>query len=464
MDTAQLLQLVKDGKEMSFRQRLSLVAKLSVPAMLAQLTSIVMQYIDASMVGSLGADASAAIGLVSSTIWLFGGLCSAVAAGFAVQVAHLVGAKRNDDARSVLRQSLVACMAVSLVLCAVGCLIAPSLPRWLGGSVAVEADANRYFLIFAFCLPFLQMSFLGGAMLRCSGNVKVPAMLNVLMCVLDVVFNFLFIFPTRRVGVLLLPGFGLGVTGAALGTALAEVVAALLMMNYVYYRSTEIGLAGTRGSYRPERAVVRKAVKIGAPLALQHTLMCGAQIAITRIVAPLGSVSMAAHSFGITAESLCYMPGVGFSEAATTLVGQCIGAGRLKLTRSFAYITVVTGIVIMGLMGVLMYLGAPLVMAMMSPVGEIVDLGTRCLRIEAWAEPLFAAAIVCNGVFIGAGDTTVPSVMNLSSMWLVRITLALAMVSTMGLVGVWVAMFIELCFRGLIFLVRLCFFNWMKKV
>lgn len=462
MNTAQLLELVKNGAPMNLRQRLSLVAKLSVPAMMAQVTSILMQYIDASMVGSLGADASASIGLVASTVWLFGGMCSAVAAGFAVQVAHLVGAKRNDDARSVLRQSLVACLAVSFLLCVISCAIAYPLPRWLGGGEAVERDASRYFLIFAFCLPFLQLSFLGGAMLRCSGNVKVPSMLNVLMCVLDVVFNFIFIFPSRRVGGVMLPGFGLGVTGAALGTALAEAVTALITIYYVYFQSTEIGLKGTHGSYRPTGVIVRKAVKIGAPLALQHSLMCGAQIAITRIVAPLGSVSMAAHSFGITAESLCYMPGIGFSEAATTLVGQCIGARRMKLTRSFANITVATGVVVMGLMGVLIYIGAPLVMAMMSPVQKIVDLGARCLRIEAWAEPLYAAAIVCNGVFIGAGDTTVPSIMNLSSMWLVRISLALIMVSTMGLIGVWTAMCIELCFRGIIFLVRLRYFNWMK--
>lgn len=447
---------------MSIAQQLALVAGLSFPAMLAQLSSIIMQYIDASMVGSLGADASASIGLVSTTIWLFGGLCSAAAAGFAVQVAHLVGAKRNDDARSVLRQALTSCMIFGLVLCAIGCAIAGPLPVWLGGHDAITDEASTYFLIFALCLPMLEVSILAGAMLRCSGNIKVPAMLNVMMCVLDVIFNFLFIFPTREYAGVTIPGLGWGVAGAALGTAVAETLTAAAMMYYLYFRSSEIALKGTSGSYRPEKPILRKALKIGAPLAVQHSLMCSAQIAITRIVAPLGSVSIAANSFAITAESLCYMPGYGISEAATTLVGQSIGAKRKRLTHSFANITVVTGMVIMAAMGLLMYMGAPLVMSMMSPVGEIVSLGTRVLRIEAWAEPLFAAAIVCNGVFIGAGDTTVPSIMNLVSMWAVRLTLAVLLVSSMGLVGVWLAMCIELCFRGTIFLIRLFFFNWAK--
>ena len=466
MTTEQLLQMVKDGKPMSLRRQLSLTAKLSLPAMLAQLSNIVMQYIDASMVGSLGADASASIGLVSTTIWLFGGLCSAIAAGFAVQVAHLVGAKRNGDARSVLRQSLVTCLIVGVVLCLVGVVISDGLPRWLGGHEGINADASRYFLIFALCLPPLIMQILGGAMLRCSGNIKVPAMLNIATCVLDVIFNFLFIFPSRQLTLgglaVSVPGFGLGVTGAALGTAVAEVAVAVVMLYWVCFRSSEIGLRGTRGSFRPTLPVLRRALAIGSPLAVQHVLMCGAQISITRIVAPVGSISIAANAFGITAESLCYMPGYGFSEAATTLVGQSIGAGRKQLTRSFARITVLSGMAIMTVMGVLMYIGAPLMMSLMTPVQEVVELGTRVLRIETWAEPLFGAAIVCNGVFVGAGDTTVPAVMNLVSMWAVRLTLAALLVGSMGLAGVWLAMCIELCFRGAIFLLRLRYGNWIK--
>ena len=189
-----------------------------------------------------------------------------------------------------------------------------------------------------------------------------------------------------------------------------------------------------------------------------------AQVVITAIVAPLGSIAIAANSFAITAESLCYMPGVGVEEAATTLVGQSVGARRANLTRRFARITVGMGMIVMGLMGVLLYVGAPLVMGMMTPVREVVDLGVRVLRIEAFAEPLFAASMVAYGVFVGAGDTMTPCWMNAFSMWVVRITLAALLVGSMGLVGVWTAMCIELCFRGIIFLARLFSGRWMKNL
>jgi Na+-driven multidrug efflux pump len=197
-------------------------------------------------------------------------------------------------------------------------------------------------------------------------------------------------------------------------------------------------------------------------MGFQHLLMGGAQIVSTTIVAPLGNIAIAANSFAITVESLCYMPGFGIAEAATTLVGQGIGAGQRLLTRSFAYLSVGMGISVMTLMGVLMYVFAPELMAIMTPVDAIIQDGAQALRIEAWAEPMFAATIVCNGIFIGAGDTFKPAIMSLSSMWGVRLTLAYFLAPRFGLRGVWTAMAIDLTFRGLIFLIRLFRGRWVN--
>jgi Na+-driven multidrug efflux pump len=196
---------------------------------------------------------------------------------------------------------------------------------------------------------------------------------------------------------------------------------------------------------------------------LNHVLMGSAQIVSTLIVAPLGTVAIAAHSLGITVESLCYMPGYGIAEAATTLVGQSFGASRRDLCRSFARMSAGLGIAVMTVMGVLMWVFASELMSIMTPVEEIISIGTECLRIEAFAEPMFAAAIVCNGVFVGAGDTLRPAIMNLLSMWGVRLTLAALLAVSYGLPGVWTAMAIELTFRGVIFLARLYHGGWMNR-
>lgn len=435
--------------------------------MMAQLSSIMMQYIDAAMVGRLGADDSASVGLVSTSLWLFWGICSAVTMGFSVQVAHSIGAGDHARARRILRQAITSCLIFSVAVAFVGACIAGPLPHWLGGNEAVCPKASLYFLVFVLALPLLTMNYLGGGMLRCVGNMKVPGGLNVMMCLLDILFNFILIFPTRSIGIagfeFTMPGAGLGVLGAALGTVSAEIVTAGLMMWYLCFRQEGMAIVREKGSFRPSRDVIRKALKVSAPMTLEHAVICGAQIAVTVIVAPLGVMAIAANAFAVTAESICYMPGYGIGDAATTLVGQSYGARRLDLAKRFGYITVGLGMVTMTIMGVVLYIGAPWVMELMSPVGEIVDLGVRSLRIEAFAEPMFAASIVAYGVMIGVGDTVVPAVMNFGSIWLVRLPLAALLAPTMGLAGVWTAMCIELSFRGAIFLFRLIRGSWLKK-
>ncbi len=463
--TSGLLSLIREGRTMTRGQKLRLTILLSVPAIVAQLSSIIMQYIDAAMVGSLGAAPAAAIGLVSTTTWLFWGLCSAAATGFSVQVAHRIGAGDMQGARKVLRQSITATSIFSLLLAATGMAISHPLPCWLGGDASIRENASLYFLIFSLFLPALQMNFLAGSMLRCSGNMRIPSLLGVVMCVLDVVFNFFLIFPSRTLHMggisFFMPGAGLGVGGAALGTVAAETVVALILMRYLWSRSAELRLAGERGSFRPTAKTLKKALRIGLPMGIEHVVICGAQIMTTVIVAPLGVFAIAANSFAITAESLCYMPGYGIAEAATTLVGQSIGAGRRELTRSFSRITVGMGMAVMGIMGAVMYATAPQIIGLMTPVEEIRTLGTQALRIEAFAEPMFAASIVAYGVFVGAADTLIPCLMNFFSIWAVRLSLAAVLAPSMGLQGVWIAMCIELCFRGLIFLIRLFRGKWM---
>ena len=449
----ELLSYIRNGRTMTQREQLRLIVQLSIPSILAQISATIMFFIDASMVGHLGAKASAAIGVVETTGWLMGGLASAASMGFSVQVAHFIGANDFEAARRVLRQSLVCCLIWSLVMSATCLIISPFLPLWLGGSEEIAHDASVYFAIIGLAGIFFQMEGLAGSMLKCSGNMKIPSILNIGMCVMDVIFNYIFIYIVD-----------LGVMGAAIGTGLAELITALLMLYFLLVRSDILRLKGFPGSFKPRSDTVGTAFKIGAPMGLQHMLMGGAQIVSTLIVAPLGTIALASHSLAITVESLCYMPGFGIAEAATTLVGQGIGAGQKVLTRSLARLSVGMGITVMTLMGVLMWIFAPELMTIMSPVEEVVVQGTQVLRIEAWAEPMFAAAIVCNGIFVGAGDTLMPAFMSLSSMWGVRLTLAWWLSKDYGLKGVWLAMAIELTFRGMMFLMRLFRGKWNTKL
>lgn len=448
-----LLGKIRTGGILSGGEQLRLCLILSYPAIIAQLSSVMMQYIDTSMVGHLGAAAGASIGLVSTCMWLLGGFCMACTSGFSVQVAHLIGANDFASARQVVRQGLVSALVFSGCLALVAAAVSGPLPHWLGGNEEICTDATKYFFLLALFLPFMQIDWMCASMLQASGEMRIPSLLNVGMCLLDVGFNYLFIYK-----------MGMGVTGAALGSGLAEVITALAMLYFLSVRSPELNLFQDRGSFRPDRRVLDKAFGISGPMALQNILMRGAYIASTVIVAPLGTIAIAANSFAITAESFCYMPGYGIADAATTLVGQSVGAGRTPLARRFAWISTGLGMGVMGFLAILMFAFAPGMMSLLTPDGEVISLGAHVLRIEAFAELGYAASIVAYGACVGAGDTKVPSILNFGSIWIVRILPAIFLTRQFGLVGFWYCMAFELSFRGIIFLVRLARGRWLDPL
>ncbi len=443
---------MRAGKALTFNEQVMLILKLALPAILAQISSIIMQYIDASMVGRLGAEGSASIGLVSSTTWLFGGVNMAIVTGFSVQVAQAIGAGDEKHARNVMRQSYFVCVGLSLILALSAAAIAKPLPFILGGNEDIVADATKYFLVYGLSLPFVELNTLAGSMLQATGNMRVPSALHVMMCFWDVVFNWLFIY-----------GLGLGVMGAALGTASAELLTALFMMYFQLLKSPVLKIRAEEKTVF-EKSVLKRAAKISLPIAFEQVITTGAQVMSTRIIAPLGTVAIAANSFGVTAEALCYMPGYGISSAATTLIGQSIGAKRTDLTKRLGWMATILGMSIMAVTGAAMFVASPFVVGLLSTDADVVSLATKCLRIELLAEPLFGASIVANGVFRGAGKTLAPSLINFASMWGIRITLSLLLTKSMGLQGAWIAMAVQLSFLGIAFLIRLARNSWLAPL
>ncbi len=446
-------------------EQMNLVVRLSVPIILAEISSTVMSYVDSAMVGSLGAAATASVGLVASSTWLFNGMGMCMVTGFSIQIAQLIGAGRLRQVQSVMRQAMMVAVGVGLLFAALAVGISGVLPVWLGGEPDVCAGSSRYFFIYGCGLPVVLLRQAGGSMLQCSGDMRTPSALNILMCCMNVVFNSLFIFPTRTVTLLgadlTFFGAGIGVAGAALGTVVSEIVTTILMMYFVCLRSPVLRLE--KGvPWRLERKCMTTTIRLAIPIALERVTTSLAQIAGTRIVAPLGTTAVAANALAVTAEGFCYMPGYGMAAAATTLVGQSIGAERRDQAKRFAWLSVGLGVSVMTGTGVLMYIAAPWIFSMLTPDAAVQTLGAAVLRIEAFAEPLFAASIVAAGVLRGAGDTLIPSIIELGSMWGVRITLALLLVGPLGLHGVWIAMCVELCVRGLLFLLRMLRGRWLE--
>lgn len=453
---------MKNYEDINKKELFWMVVGLSLPSMWAQVSSVVMQYIDSAMVGRLGADGAAAIGVTASVTWLFGGLCSALTTGFTIQASQVGGAGETDKARSIMRHGLWTASCVGLAMVIIGLWLSSRLPIWMNADASIHESATAYFRIYAMSLPFIQLNGYAVGMLQSSGNMRVPGILTMAMYGMDALFNFFLIFPTRYLELfrfeVWVPGMGLGVEGAALGTALSQAVTALLMLFMLLVREPDMKLRkGELFALDGYKESLREAIRLGAPIGAEQVIMRGAQITTASMIASLGTVAMATHSLAITAESFAYMPAYGIGLAQVAITGREIGAGDMKRAKQVGWAGIQFAAVITIVLSVILFAFAAPLMRMLTPDLELIELGTTILRIEAIAELFYGTQLVCTGILQGRGDTLVSSGLVLACLWLVRVPLTMILVKPFGLVGAWLAMSIELCVRGVLFLGRFQF-------
>lgn len=447
------------------RSRWSILLTLAWPAIIEQVLTTMVSYVDTAMVGVLGAAATAAVGLNAPVTWLISGLTQSVGVGYCVQVAHAIGARDEEGARRVIVQSLLAVAACGLGLFALMMVLAGFIPRWLGAEPEVLPQAVAYLRIYCCSLPFTAGLAILSAIVRCMGNTRLPLVLNTSANLLNIGLNYLFIYPTRQVGGVTVWGAGLGVTGAAIATSLSLSLAGIVLMVTMFTRRDAFRIT-LREDWRPDWAVIRRAAGLGLPVMLERCAINFGQILTTWIIGTIGTVAVAANHIAVTAEGLCYMPAYGLSYAATTLVGQSVGAGDREGAKKYGALCGWCGFGLCAVTGLALFAFAPQLAALFNDDAAVVDQAARVLRVIAPVEPLFAAYIVLAGALRGAGDTKFPMLLCLGCMWGVRVVLAPILVFGfgVGLVGAWTAMAGDLVARGLGCALRWKHGRWMRSI
>ena len=392
-------------------------------------------------------------------IWLVGGILSGIGVGYSVQVANAVGARDEFKARRVIVQSLLSVLVVGLGFLGLLQLLAGFIPQWMGADAEVLPGAIRYLRFYTLCMPGHAALFVFSAVLRCTGDTKTPLLLNSSCNILNMILNFLLIYPTRQLTLFgmtfTMPGAGMGVGGAAAASAISIDLAGLILIAVVIRRFHLFG-KGCGDSLRPDRVIIRTAASLGLPYMAERMSINLGQIVLLRIVASIGTAALAAHHIANTAEGLCYLPAYGISAAATALVGQCVGAKRKEDAKAYGVLAGKIGFILCVATGATLFLAARPLAGLFTPDTEVIALTSVILRVVAFAEPFFALSIVLFGSLRGANDTRYPMFICLLSMWVVRIVLTVFFVFVlhMGLPGVWLAMALDLILRGILSLLR----------
>ncbi len=425
------------------REIIGVILALAWPTMLEQLMQTAVQYIDTAMVGALGTQATAAVGATTTVNWLVNSTISALGVGFLSFIAQAYGADDRKAASKAVAQLVLVTAFTGILFTVVTVGVSGAIPVWMQVDEPIRQLASSYFLILY--LPMLPRTaiILFGTALRAAGDTKTPMKVGAAVNLVNVVLNFLLIYPTRQFELfgrsVTLYGAGLGVIGAALASAAAFTVGGVYI-TYVLWHHKMISPKGAR--FVPDGRILRPCMKIALPNMLQRFGTSLGYVAFASMINSLGEVATAAHTVANTVESAFYIPGFGMQTAAATLAGNAYGARDRQRMKDLAAMFIPLEIGLMILSGGALFLTAPYLVGVFSHNDAVIRLGTTVLRMVALSEPFYGFSIILEGMMMGVGDTRRPFAYNVIGMWGVRIigTFICTQLLGMGLVAAWACM------------------------
>lgn len=422
------------------RKMLAVIFALAWPTMLEQLMQTAVQYIDTAMVGSLGTQATAAVGATSTVSWLVGSTVMSLGVGFLAYISQAIGAGEPQRAKRASAQAVTTVLIVGLLFTAITTGISSRVPVWMQVEPSIRDLAARYFLILYTPMLFRTASMIFGTVLRAAGDTKTPMRVGIVVNLINVVLNFLMIYPTRQVALFALsftiPGFGWGIQGAAVASAVSFVYGGLA----ITWRLWKHPLVSPKGQrLLPDAAVLKPCFRVAFPNMLQRFATSLGYVVFASMINALGDTATAAHTIANTVESLFYIPGWGMQTAAATLAGNALGAKDNRKLRSLAGTILPLEVGLMIFSGGMLFLFAPQLMRIFSKDLLVIALGSTVLRMVAVSEPFYGVPIVIEGIMQGVGKTVAPFVYNVLGMWCVRIvgTFLCTRLLSMGLASAW---------------------------
>ena len=449
----------KQPSSRSYLRMLPVIFSLAWPTMLEQAMQTAVQYIDTAMVGSLGTQATAAVGATTTVNWLFGSSLSALGVGFLAFIAKAYGAGKQKLAHKAVTQAVLTVWVVGVLFTVLTLSLSPVIPIWMRVDENIRSLSARYFFILYIPMLPRTATIIFGTVLRSVGDTKTPMRIGLLVNLINVVLNYLLIYPTRTIRFFVMPGAGLGVTGAAIASAIAFTVGGICITCSLW-KHPELSPKGHR--IYPDWSVLKPCLRIALPNMLQRFGTSLGYVAFASMINSLGDISTAAHTIANTVESAFYIPGYGMQTAAATLAGNAYGAKDKNKLRDLSKMMIILELLMMLISGSILFMAAPGMMRLFSSSQEVIILGSVVLRIVAVSEPIYGVTIAMEGMMQGVGKTITPFIFNIIGMWGVRIvgTYACTQLLGMGLISAWCCMVAHNCLLFILFSIHFLQGRW----
>jgi len=422
---------------------LPMIISLAWPTMLEQLMQTAVQYIDTAMVGALGTQATAAVGATSTVNWLVGSTISAVGVGFLAYISQAIGAGESERTKRASAQSVLAVLVLGTLFTAITLGLSGMVPVWMQVDPSIQKLSATYFFVIYSPMLLRTATIIFGTILRAAGDTKTPMRVGIYVNLINVLLNFLLIYPTRNVTLLdfciWIPGAGWGVIGAGIASAVAFAIGGLIITVKLLCHPL---ISPVGYSIKPDMQILRPCLKVAVPNCLQRFGTSLGYVFFAAMINSLGDVSTAAHTIANTVESAFYIPGYGMQTAAATLAGNAWGAKDQQRIKDLTRMILPIEIVLMIFSGSALFVSAPWMMQLFTKDQQVILLGVTVLRMVALSEPFYGVSIIVEGMMQGMGNTVIPFICNIAGMWGVRIvgTYICTQLLDFGLISAWVCM------------------------
>ena len=438
--------MIQSTAQLRYRDLLRKMVMLAIPTLMEQILSTLLQYVDTAMVGHLGEQATASVSVTTSIGWLVGSIAYAVGTAVLALISRAYGADDRQRGHKIANQALLLTLVCGIILGVISIVLSPFIPIWMGVEKAIRHQASLYFTIISIPMIFRVSTAILGSAVRATQNTKTPMIITLFSNLLNIVLNYLLIYPA-----------GLGVTGAAIASAISFTVGGTLMFalfirtDFLYPNGRKQGAthysdagdprkalpsdvrgpgisihSGIRNlglSLLPDKAILKEIGRIGIPVMGTAIVSCMGYVVFAGLVSGMGTTTFAAHAIAVTAEEIFYIPGYGLRTATSALVGAALGEKNERKLLIYCRLSVALTVGMMFLSGLILFFVAKPLMGVFTSSQSVIELGSRMLRLVAFSEPFFGLMVVMQGIMNGMGKTRYPFFVEAFSMWGVRILL-----------------------------------------
>lgn len=428
----------------TIKQKILIILVLAVPAMIENILQTIVGFVDTLFVAKLGLHAVTAVGIANTVIAVYIAIFMAIGVGTTSLIARNIGAGNLQKAKSIARQSTFISILSGLLFGIISLFFSEPLLRLMGAEGEVLHNGITYFQIVAIPSVFISLMLNFGSILRAAGDTITPMKVSWWINIIHIGLDYVLIF-----GFMGLPGFE--VAGAAWATVIVRIIGTIVL--FLYIKKSSVAFTILR---EPSREDATAILKLSTPAAIERLIMRLGQVLYFGLIVKISADTFAAHSIAGNIEMFAYMPGYGLAIAATTLVGQNVGANRSKEAYHYGIITSWIAVAFMSLIGILLFFLSPWFASWFTSDKAAIGMVVTALRIDAFAQPALAIGLVLAGALQGAGDTKSPMYSTAIGMWVIRLigVYILGIQLEMGIAGVWLSIAFDLYVRAIYLLYK----------